>query len=390
MRNFLLLLVLALVAFTSGRATAHRPQLKVSKPELAQAAQWSIDDKRFLRATNAADEERGMTELMAKLKAWLQKFKSWFTKSKPVQKTTAQYQKLADKTMAKYQTLVYKREVTSAEDLIKKGVADDVLYQNKISPEAYFDALKLDPKLKFISDSPVVRANNPNLEKFLSYSSFWTGRKEVARAEDLIKKGVVNDVLYQNKISPEAYFDALKLDPKLKFISDSPVVRANNPNLEKFLSYSSFWTGRKEVARAEDLIKKGVVNDVLYQNKISPEAYFDALKLDPKLRFISDSPAARANNPNLEKFFSYSSFFYKSQAGKREVAKAEDLIKKGVADNVLIQNKISPEAYFEALKLDSRLKVVADSAHAWANNPGLEKFYKYSTKYYKNQAGNLD
>ncbi|KAG2817754.1 hypothetical protein PC111_g12578 [Phytophthora cactorum] len=458
MRNFLLLLVLAFVAFTSGRATAHRPQLKVSKPELAQAAQWSIDDKRFLRATNAADEERGMTELMAKLKAWLQKFKSWFTKSKPVQKTTAQYQKLADKTMAKYQTLVYKREVTSAEDLIKKGVADDVLYQNKISPEAYFDALKLDPKLKFISDSPVVRANNPNLEKFLSYSSFWTGRKEVARAEDLIKKGVVNDVLYQNKISPEAYFDALKLDPKLKFISDSPVVRANNPNLEKFLSYSSFWTGRKEVARAEDLIKKGVVNDVLYQNKISPEAYFDALKLDPKLkfisdspvvrannpnlekflsyssfwtgrkevaraedlikkgvvndvlyqnkispeayfgalkldpklRFISDSPAARANNPNLEKFFSYSSFFYKSQAGKREVAKAEDLIKKGVADNVLIQNKISPEAYFEALKLDSRLKVVADSAHAWANNPGLEKFYKYSTKYYKNQAGNLD
>ncbi|KAG3187359.1 hypothetical protein PC128_g12624 [Phytophthora cactorum] len=390
MRNFLLLLVLAFVAFTSGRATAHRPQLKVSKPELAQAAQWSIDDKRFLRATNAADEERGMTELMAKLKAWLQKFKSWFTKSKPVQKTTAQYQKLADKTMAKYQTLVYKREVTSAEDLIKKGVADDVLYQNKISPEAYFDALKLDPKLKFISDSPVVRANNPNLEKFLSYSSFWTGRKEVARAEDLIKKGVVNDVLYQNKISPEAYFDALKLDPKLKFISDSPVVRANNPNLEKFLSYSSFWTGRKEVARAEDLIKKGVVNDVLYQNKISPEAYFGALKLDPKLRFISDSPAARANNPNLEKFFSYSSFFYKSQAGKREVAKAEDLIKKGVADNVLIQNKISPEAYFEALKLDSRLKVVADSAHAWANNPGLEKFYKYSTKYYKNQAGKLD
>ncbi|KAG2853546.1 hypothetical protein PC113_g14068 [Phytophthora cactorum] len=390
MRNFLLLLVLAFVAFTSGRATAHRPQLKVSKPELAQAAQWSIDDKRFLRATNAADEERGMTELMAKLKAWLQKFKSWFTKSKPVQKTTAQYQKLADKTMAKYQTLVYKREVTSAEDLIKKGVADDVLYQNKISPEAYFDALKLDPKLKFISDSPVVRANNPNLEKFLSYSSFWTGRREVARAEDLIKKGVVNDVLYQNKISPEAYFDALKLDPKLKFISDSPVVRANNPNLEKFLSYSSFWTGRKEVARAEDLIKKGVVNDVLYQNKISPEAYFGALKLDPKLRFISDSPAARANNPNLEKFFSYSSFFYKSQAGKREVAKAEDLIKKGVADNVLIQNKISPEAYFEALKLDSRLKVVADSAHAWANNPGLEKFYKYSTKYYKNQAGNLD
>ncbi|KAG6945691.1 hypothetical protein JG688_00016440 [Phytophthora aleatoria] len=253
MRNFLLLLVLAFVAFTSGRATAHRPQLKVSKPELAQAAQWSIDDKRFLRATNAADEERGMTELMAKLKAWLQKFKSWFTKSKPVQKTTAQYQKLADKTMAEYQTLVYKREVTSAEDLIKKGV----------------------------------------------------------------------------------------------------------------------------------------VNDVLYQNKISPEAYFGALKLDPKLRFISDSPVARANNPNLEKFFSYSSFFYKSQAGKREVAKAEDLIKTGVTDNVLIQNKISPEAYFEALKLDPRLKVVADSAHAWANNPGLEKFYKYSTKYYKNQAGKL-
>ncbi|KAG3110743.1 hypothetical protein PI124_g8999 [Phytophthora idaei] len=115
-----------------------------------------------------------MTELTAKAKAWL---KSLFTKSKPVQKTTAQYQKLADKTTAKYQALVYKREVTSAEDLIKKGVADNVLYQNKISPEAYFEALKLDPRLKFISDSPVVWANNPGLEKFYKYfTQYYTNK----------------------------------------------------------------------------------------------------------------------------------------------------------------------------------------------------------------------
>ncbi|KUF90269.1 Neutral ceramidase [Phytophthora nicotianae] len=229
MRSFLLLLVLTLVAITSSNAfMPSRPQLKVSKPELEQATPWRTDDKRFLRASGEVDEERGFSDLAAKLKAWLQKFKSWFTKSKPVTAATTKYEK---------------NEVTKAEGLIKKGVMNDVLYQNKISPETYFDALKLDPKLRFVSDSAVARANNPNLEKFLSYTSFYNksqaGKREVAKAEDLIQKGVTDKVLLKNQISPEAYFEALKLDPKLKLIADSAVARKNNPDLEKFYTYAT-------------------------------------------------------------------------------------------------------------------------------------------------------
>ncbi|ETI39017.1 hypothetical protein PPTG_04442 [Phytophthora nicotianae INRA-310] len=321
MRSFLLLLVLTLVAITSSNAfMPSRPQLKVSKPELEQATPWRTDDKRFLRASGEVDEERGFSDLAAKLKAWLQKFKSWFTKSKPVTAATTKYEKVAEKVAIKYQSLMYKSEVAKAEDLIKKGVMNDDLYKNKISPEAYFDAMKLDPKLKFISDSAVARANNPNLEKFFTYSLFWTKKNEVTKAEGLIKKGVMNDVLYQNKISPETYFDALKLDPKLRFVSDSAVARANNPNLEKFLSYTSFYNksqaGKREVAKAEDLIQKGVTDKVLLKNQISPEAYFEALKLDPKLKLIADSAVARKNNPDLEKFYTYATKYYNSLAGK--------------------------------------------------------------------------
>ncbi|ETI38848.1 hypothetical protein L914_14903 [Phytophthora nicotianae] len=260
MRSFLLLLVLALVAITCSNAfMPSRPKLKVSKPELDQAVQWNIEDKRFLRATDAADEERGLADTKTKLKAWLEKFISLFKKSKSAKATTTttttNLEEVAEKVAIRYQSEMYKSEVMLAEDLIKKGVMNDDLYKNKISPEAYFDAMKLDPKLRFVSDSAVARANNPNLEKFFTYSLFWTKKNEVTKAEGLIKKGVMNDVLYQNKISPETYFDALKLDPKLRFVSDS-TVRANNPNLEKFLSYTSFYNksqaGKREVAKAED------------------------------------------------------------------------------------------------------------------------------------------
>ncbi|ETN19170.1 hypothetical protein PPTG_04556 [Phytophthora nicotianae INRA-310] len=260
MRSFLLLLVLALVAITCSNAfMSSRPKLKVSKPELDQAVQWNIEDKRFLRATDAADEERGLADTKTKLKAWLEKFISLFKKSKSAKATTTttttNLEEVAEKVAIRYQSEMYKSEVMLAEDLIKKGVMNDDLYKNKISPEAYFDAMKLDPKLRFVSDSAVARANNPNLEKFFTYSLFWTKKNEVTKAEGLIKKGVMNDVLYQNKISPETYFDALKLDPKLRFVSDS-TARANNPNLEKFLSYTSFYNksqaGKREVAKAED------------------------------------------------------------------------------------------------------------------------------------------
>ncbi|KAF4047002.1 hypothetical protein GN244_ATG00527 [Phytophthora infestans] len=99
-----------------------------------------------------------MTELMAKLKAWFQNFKSSLTKTKSGVK--------------KVQALTYKSGLKKAEYLIKKGTATDV--PCKISPEAYFDALKLDPKLKNIVDSSAARQNNPGLKKFYTYSNFWT------------------------------------------------------------------------------------------------------------------------------------------------------------------------------------------------------------------------
>ncbi|ETN19012.1 hypothetical protein PPTG_04436 [Phytophthora nicotianae INRA-310] len=327
MRSFLLLLVLVFVAITSSNAlltASHRHQPKTAKLKLDQAVQWNIEDKRFLRATDAADEERGLAGIKTKLKAWLEKFTSLFKKSKSAKAaattTTTNLEEVAEKVAIRYQSEMYRSEVTLAQDLVKKGVVDDVLYQNKISPEAYFDALKLDPKLKFISDSAIARGNNPNLEKFFTYSLFWTKKNEVTKAENFIKKGAVNDVLYQNKISPEAYFDALKLNPKLRFYSDSAVTRVNNPNLEKFLSYTSFYNksqaGKREVAKAEDLIQKGVTDQVLLYNKISPDAYFEALKLNPNLKFIADSAVARKNNPDLEKFYTYATKYYNSLTGK--------------------------------------------------------------------------
>ncbi|ETK79235.1 hypothetical protein L915_14888 [Phytophthora nicotianae] len=312
MRSFLLLLVLVFVAITSSNAlltASHRHQPKTAKLKLDQAVQWNIEDKRFLRATDAADEERGLADTKTKLKAWLEKFISLFKKSKSAKAaattTTTNLEEVAEKVAIRYQSEMYKSEVTLAQDLVKKGVVDDVLYQNKISPEAYFDALKLDPKLKFISDSAIARGNNPTWRSF---------------SQNFIKKGAVNDVLYQNKISPEAYFDALKLNPKLRFYSDSAVTRVNNPNLEKFFSYSNFYykseAGKREVAKAEDFIRKVVTDQVLLYNKISPDAYFEALKLNPNLKFIADSAVARKNNPDLEKFYTYATKYYNSLTGK--------------------------------------------------------------------------
>ncbi|ETP03651.1 hypothetical protein F441_19410 [Phytophthora nicotianae CJ01A1] len=270
MGAFLLLLVLVLVAIASSNAllaTTHRHQSKTAKLKLKQVVQWNIDDKRFLRTTDTADEERGLAAEAVTTTTTMTK--------------TVNSEEVSEKVAIRYQSEMYKSEVTLALDLVKKGAVDDALYQNKISPESYFDALMLDPKLKFISDS---------------------AKNEVTKAEDLIKKGVVNDDLYQNKISPEAYFDALNLNSKLRFYLDSAVTRANNPNLEKFFSYSNFYY-------------KSATDQVLLFNKISPEAYFEALKLDPKLKFIADSATARKNNPDLEKFYTYATKYYNSLTG---------------------------------------------------------------------------
>ncbi|ETP36961.1 hypothetical protein F442_15178 [Phytophthora nicotianae P10297] len=295
MRSFLLLLVLVFVAITSSNAlltASHRHQPKTAKLKLDQAVQWNIEDKRFLRATDAADEERGLAGIKTKLKAWLEKFTSLFKKSKSAKAaattTTTNLEEVAEKVAIRYQSEMYKSEVTLAQDLVKKGVVDD--------------------------------GEQPNLEKFFTYSLFWTKKNEITKAENFIKKGAVNDVLYQNKISPEAYFDALKLNPKLRFYSDSAVTRVNNPNLEKFFSYSNFYykseAGKREVAKAEDFIQKVVTDQVLLYNKISPDAYFEALKLNPNLKFIADSAVARKNNPDLEKFYTYATKYYNSLTGK--------------------------------------------------------------------------
>ncbi|ETP36793.1 hypothetical protein F442_15346, partial [Phytophthora nicotianae P10297] len=106
-----------------------RPKLKVSKPELDQAVQWNIEDKRFLRATDAADEERGLADTKTKLKAWLEKFISLFKKSKSAKATTTttttNLEEVAEKVAIRYQSEMYKSEVMLAEDLIKKGVMND-------------------------------------------------------------------------------------------------------------------------------------------------------------------------------------------------------------------------------------------------------------------------
>ncbi|EEY68265.1 uncharacterized protein PITG_04687 [Phytophthora infestans T30-4] len=137
--------------------------------------------------------------------------------------------------MKNVQALTYKSGLKKAEYLIKKGTATDV--PCKISPEAYFDALKLDPKLKNIVDSSAARQNNPGLKKFYTYSNFWTAsqRRKI------------------RSTSPESYIEALKLDPKLKLIAHSKVARKNNPTLEKFFTYA---TKTSSKIRLNSVVKK--------------------------------------------------------------------------------------------------------------------------------------
>ncbi|KAG7376245.1 hypothetical protein PHYPSEUDO_013932 [Phytophthora pseudosyringae] len=168
MRSFLLLLVLAGVAFATSDAlsvTAPGSQLTLSKSELDQAVQPNDGGKRMLRAsegTDAADEERGFAEVGTKLKARSQILKTWVTNSKLVQTATQ-----------KVETLAQKLRIATVKGLIRKGATNEVMYANKVSPDEYFLALKLNPKLKFNADSAIARANNPDLEKFFTYSVYF-------------------------------------------------------------------------------------------------------------------------------------------------------------------------------------------------------------------------
>ncbi|ETM56897.1 hypothetical protein L914_00214 [Phytophthora nicotianae] len=168
MRNSVLLFALAFVIFACGNAltaTEDGIQLKMPQSELHQAAQWNVGGKRLLRAndgTNADEEERGMAEFTTKMKTWAQSFKTWVTNSKLVQMANT-----------KFQSLSQKWRISNVEQMIRKGVSDTVLFEKKVTPDEYFLALKLDPKLKLVSDSQVIREQNPGLLKFFAYTDYY-------------------------------------------------------------------------------------------------------------------------------------------------------------------------------------------------------------------------
>ncbi|KAE8962124.1 hypothetical protein PR001_g29762 [Phytophthora rubi] len=170
--NKCLLLLVALTLLVSSdalSASATNSQLKLSK--LAPATVDNVvhadtGDKRSLRGLesteDAANEERGMTEVAAKFKAWAASLKTWLAESKLVQMAAN-----------KVQTLSQKRRVAQASSLIKKGSSDTVLYANKVTPDEYFLAKGLDPKLKFSGDSPAAWANNKGLREWFSYAKYF-------------------------------------------------------------------------------------------------------------------------------------------------------------------------------------------------------------------------
>ncbi|KAK1929256.1 hypothetical protein P3T76_015208 [Phytophthora citrophthora] len=167
MSKVFLLLVLSVFALVSCEALSAPVGNKLALSKTEELNAQPIDAKRMLRAqeepTNAADEERGMTELASKFKAWAAAFKTWVTNSKLVQSMN---NKLA--------SLTQKGRVGQIEKLLKQdNVNVNVLYQNKVKPDELFLALKLDPKLKVIADTPSAWANNPGLSMFYQYAQHY-------------------------------------------------------------------------------------------------------------------------------------------------------------------------------------------------------------------------
>ncbi|KAL3665262.1 hypothetical protein V7S43_009890 [Phytophthora oleae] len=104
-------------------------------------------------------------------------------------------------------------------------------------------------------------------------------------------------------------------------------------------------------------------------------------ELGPKLKAWAASFKTWVTNSKLVQSMTNKA---QSLTQKGRVAQAEKLLKQdGVNVNVLYQNKVKPDELFLALKLDPKLKMIADAPAAWANNPGLSMFYEYTTYYAK-------
>nr|QMU24863.1 PaRXLR39 [Phytophthora agathidicida] len=162
MRKFLVLLVLAFVAFASSDALSAGSETKLAKSEL----QSNVAGKRMLRANDVtvdpAEEERGGAEVAAKFKVWAQSMKTWILNSKLVQAAQKQMQ-----------TLAQKKRVWDVKRMLNKGASNEALYLNKVTPDEILVAYRLDPKVTYFADSPATLAKNPGLEKFSSYLGFY-------------------------------------------------------------------------------------------------------------------------------------------------------------------------------------------------------------------------
>ncbi|GMF53819.1 unnamed protein product [Phytophthora fragariaefolia] len=175
MNKCFLLLLVAITLLVSGDA------LSDSQTEVTEVASAVTDNtihtesdvKRALRGLESTEEtsneERGMSDLTTKFKSWAQNFNTWIAQSKLVKMATQQAQ-----------TLAQTKRVWKASRLIKKGSSDTVLYQNKVTPDEYFLAKGLNPKVKFIGESPTAWANNPGLEGWFTYSKFFESMQKKA------------------------------------------------------------------------------------------------------------------------------------------------------------------------------------------------------------------
>ncbi|GMF44974.1 unnamed protein product [Phytophthora fragariaefolia] len=126
----------------------------------------NVEAKHSLRGLNSTEggsnEGRGMSNLATKFKAWSQIFKTWVTESK-----------LVEMAMQQAQTLAEKKRIWKISRLIKKGSSDTVLYQNKVTPDEFFLAKGLNPKVKFIGESPNAWSKKTGLKEMFSYSKIY-------------------------------------------------------------------------------------------------------------------------------------------------------------------------------------------------------------------------
>ncbi|OWZ16294.1 RxLR effector protein [Phytophthora megakarya] len=143
MRKSLLLIVLVVIVLASTDAR-------------------SAPDTRMLRAT--VGEERGIiVALGTRLKMWARSFKTWVK------------QILLGRGVAPVQD----KRMVEVEWLVKKKAPEDVLFRHEVSPDEYFQALKLDPGLRTNAHKADLRENNPKLQKFFNYDGYFTYKKAV-------------------------------------------------------------------------------------------------------------------------------------------------------------------------------------------------------------------